>query len=215
MRKQFLFPLILPVFAWSIACGPSEQKGSRRSDEKETVKQKVPEPAKPQGQPHAVLETDKGTIVIRLLPDLAPKTVTNFENLIKVGFYHKTKFHRVMPGRMIQGGDPNTKDNDPYNDGQGNSGETLPAEFSSRKFDRGVVAMAHQEGDPDSASSQFFIVLVRTPHWDGQYTIFGEVVEGLDVAEKISKAPLSKNPRLRNWPVENIRIKSARVEYRY
>ncbi len=214
MRKQFLFPLILPVLTWSIACGPSEQKASKISDEKETVKPKAPEPAQPQGQPHAVLETDKGTIVIRLLPDLAPKTVANFEKLIHAGFYHKTKFHRVMPGKMIQGGDPNTKDNDPYNDGQGNSGQTLPAEFSSRKFDRGVVAMARQEGDPDSASCQFFIVLARTPNWDGQYTIFGEVAEGLDVAEKISKAPLSKKPRLRNWPVENIRIKSARVEYR-
>jgi len=214
MRKRFLFPLILPVLIWSIGCGSSEQKVSRQPDEKETAKQKASEPAKPQGQPHAVLETDKGTMVIRLLPDLAPKTVANFEKLINAGFYFKTKFHRVMPGRMVQGGDPNTKDNDPYNDGQGNSGETLPAELSSRKFERGVVAMAHQEGDPNSGSSQFFIVLQRTPNWDGQYTIFGEVVEGLDVAEKISKAPLSKNPRLRNWPVENIRIKSARVEYR-
>jgi len=214
MRKQFLFPLILTVLAWFVACGPAAEKVSTPSDEKETVKSAPPQPAKPQGQPHAVLETDKGTMVIRLLPDLAPKTVANFEKLIKAGFYLKTKFHRVMAGRMIQGGDPNTKDNDPYNDGQGNSGETLQAEFSTRKFERGVVAMAHQEGDPDSASSQFFIVLQRTPNWDGQYAIFGEVVEGLDVAEKISKAPLSKNPRLRNWPVENIRIRSARVEYR-
>jgi cyclophilin family peptidyl-prolyl cis-trans isomerase len=214
MHKQFLFLLVLPALIWSIACGSSEQKLSRRPDEKETVKQKAPEPAKPTGQPYAVLETDKGTIVIRLLPDLAPKTVANFERLIDSGFYIGTKFHRVMPGKMIQGGDPNTKDNDPYNDGQGNSGETIPAEFSSRKFDRGVVAMAHLEGDPNSGSSQFFIVLARIPSWDGQYTIFGEVMQGLDVVEKISKAPLSKNPRLRNWPVENIRIKSARVEYR-
>ena len=214
MRRLSVFPLVLPALIWSIACGSSEQKATTPSDKKETVKQNAPEPAKPQGQPHAVLETDKGTIVIRLLPDLAPKTVANFEKLINAGFYSKTKFHRVMPAKMIQGGDPNTKDNDPYNDGQGNSGETIPAEFSSRKFDRGVVAMAHLEGDPNSGSSQFFIVLARTPHWDGQYTIFGEVVAGLDVAEKISKAPLSKNPRLRNWPVENIRIKSARVEYR-
>ncbi|MFB3906093.1 MAG: peptidylprolyl isomerase [Acidobacteriota bacterium] len=214
MRKRILFPFFLAVLAWSPACGPSEQQTSRPSAERETVKEKAAEPAQPQGQPHAVLETDKGTIVIRLLPGLAPKAVANFEKLIKVGFYYKTKFHRVMPGKMIQGGDPNTKDNDPYNDGQGNTGETLPAEFSSRKFDRGVVAMAHLEGDPNSASSQFFIVLARTPHWDGQYTIFGEVVEGLDVADKISRAPLSKDPRLRNWPVENIRIRSARVQYR-
>jgi peptidyl-prolyl cis-trans isomerase B (cyclophilin B) len=171
-------------------------------------------PAKPAGQPYAILETDKGVIVIRLLPELAPKAVENFEKLINAGFYYKTKFHRVMPGAMIQGGDPNTKDNDPYNDGQGNSANFLPAEFSKRQFDRGVVAMARHEGDPNSASCQFFIVLKRTPHWDGQYTIFGEVTEGLDVADKISHSPLSKDPRLRNWPIENIRIEMASIEYR-
>lgn len=213
MRKQFLLPVILPALIWSAACQTSE-KPVRGSKEKAAVKEQAPEPARPKGQPYAVLETDKGTMVIRLLPDVAPKTVANFEKLINTGFYYKTKFHRVMPGKMIQGGDPNTKDNDPYNDGQGNTGETIPAEFSSRKFDRGAVAMAHLEGDPNSGSSQFFVVLQRVPNWDGQYTIFGEVTEGLDVAEKISKAPLSKDPRLRNWPVENIRIRSARVEYR-
>ncbi|RPI25481.1 MAG: peptidylprolyl isomerase [Acidobacteria bacterium] len=212
MRTRYLLCVIFSALIWSIGCGSSEQKETRAPAQKETVK--APEPAKPQGQPHAVLETDKGAIVIRLLPDLAPRTVENFEKLINAGFYYKTKFHRVMAGKMIQGGDPNTKDNDPYNDGQGNTGNYLSAEFSSRKFERGVVAMAHHEGDPDSASSQFFVVLQRMPNWDGQYTIFGEVTEGLDVADKISKAPLSKNPRLRNWPVENIRIQSARVEYK-
>jgi peptidyl-prolyl cis-trans isomerase B (cyclophilin B) len=161
-----------------------------------------------------MLETDKGMIVIRLLPEVAPKTVENFIGLVNSGFYFKTKFHRVMPGAMIQGGDPNSKDNDPYNDGQGNSGRFIPGEFSSRKFERGIVAMARQEGDPDSASCQFFIVLKRTPHWDGQYAVFGEVVEGLEVADEISKASLSKDPRLRSWPVENIRIRFASVEYR-
>ena len=151
--------------------------------------------------------------MIKLLPDLAPKTVDAVIGMVKSGLYVKTKFHRVMPGDD-PGGDPNSKDTDPYNDGQGNSGNTLPAEFSSRKFDRGVVAMARQEAVPDSASSQFFIVLKRMPHWDKQYTVFGEVVEGLDVVEKISRAPLSKDPRLKNWPVENIRIRDTSIEYR-
>jgi len=212
MRKNYLLPLIIPILALAFGCGSSEESAPESKDE--TPAAEATEPAPPQGHPHAILETDKGTMVIRLLPDLAPKTVANFEKLINSGFYYKTRFHRVMPGRMIQGGDPNTKDNDPYNDGQGNSGEFLPAEFSNRKFDRGVVAMARHEGDPNSASCQFFIVLERVPNWDGQYTIFGEVTEGLEVADEISRAPLSKNPRLRNWPVENIRIRSARVEYR-
>jgi peptidyl-prolyl cis-trans isomerase B (cyclophilin B) len=195
-----------------LSCSGQAPSSRVETTEKKTEIAKAP--AKPAGQPYATLETDKGKIVIRLLPEIAPKTVENFENLAKSGFYYNTKFHRVMPGAMIQGGDPNTKDNDPYNDGQGNSGAFIPAEFSKRKFERGVVAMARHEGDPNSASCQFFIVLKRTSHWDNQYTIFGQVTEGLEVAERISKAKLSKDPRLRSWPIENIRIKMARIEYR-
>jgi len=194
--------------------GCDSKAPTSRVESPEKKAETAKEPAKPAGQPYAILETGKGAIVIRLLPELAPKTVENFENLVKSGFYYNTKFHRVMPGAMIQGGDPNTKDNDPYNDGQGNSNSFIPAEFSKRKFERGVVAMARHEGDPNSASCQFFIVLKRTSHWDNQYTIFGEVIEGLDVAEKISNAKLSKDPRLRSWPIENIRIKMAKIEYR-
>jgi len=210
MRTKLLLPL-LSATLMMLSCGTAEKPATRTETEK--VPQVQPEP-KPQGTPHAVFVTDKGKIVIKLLPDIAPKTVEAIIGLVKSGFYVKTKFHRVMPGTMIQGGDPNSKDNDPYNDGQGNSGNMLPAEFSSRKFDRGVVAMARQESDPDSASSQFFIVLKRMSHWDKQYTVFGEVVEGLDVVEKISRAKLSKEPRLKSWPVENIRIRDTSIEYR-
>ena len=119
-----------------------------------------------------------------------------------------------LPSKMIQGGDPNSKDNDPYNDGQGNSGKFLKAEFSSHPFSRGTVAMARQAGDPDSSSSQFFVVLERSPEWDGDYTLFGEVVEGLEVADEISRTPLSKDERLKSRPVVAIRIKRIVIEYR-
>lgn len=170
--------------------------------------------AAPQGEPHAVLVTSRGTITLRLLPELAPETVKNFIELAALGFYNRTTFHRVMAGRMIQGGDPNSRDNNPYNDGQGGSGRRLPAEFSDRPFQRGTVAMARQEEDPDSASSQFFIVLRRLPEWDRKYIVFGEVVEGIEVAEEISRVPLSDNPRLPNYPATSVFLESTRIEYR-
>lgn len=166
------------------------------------------------GEPHAVLVTDRGNLVIQLLPELAPKTVENFVELAETGFYARTVFHRILPNKMVQGGDPNSKDNDPYNDGQGNSGKFLKAEFSSSPFSRGIVAMARQPGDPNSSSSQFFIVLERSPEWDGDYTIFGKVVEGLDVADQISRIPLSNDVRLRGRPAVSIRIRRIMIEFR-
>jgi peptidyl-prolyl cis-trans isomerase B (cyclophilin B) len=190
-------------------CGATPETG-QPSDESPVTE----EEAASQGEPHAVMETDRGTIVIRLLPELAPMTVDNFVELAETGFYSRTVFHRVLPSKMIQGGDPNSKDNDPYNDGQGNSGKFLRAEFSSHPFSRGAVAMARQPGDPNSSSSQFFVVLERSPEWDGDYTLFGEVVEGLEVADEISRTPLSKDERLKSRPVVAIRIKQIVIEYR-
>ena len=190
----------------SAGCGsPQDTAETSDASEEETAVQ---------GEPHAVMETDRGTIVIRLLPDLAPLAVGNFIDLAETGFYTRTMFHRVSPSKMIQGGDPNSKDNDPYNDGQGNSGHFLGAEFSSRPFSVGTVAMARQPGNPNSSSSQFFIVLERSPEWDGDYTIFGEVVEGMEVAEEISRIPLSKDERLRSRPAVAIRIKRMVIEHR-
>ena len=141
-----------------------------------------------------------------------------FLELAEGGFYYDTLFHRVMPGRMIQGGDPNSKDNNPYNDGQGNSGSFLQAEFSREGFARGTVAMARQAHDPNSASCQFFICLERVPQWDGEYTVFGRVVEGIEVAERISNAPRARDPRardrLKERPAVAMWIKKVRVEYR-
>ena len=132
----------------------------------------------------AVIETNFGNIVIQLFPDLAPGHVDNFVKLAKDGFYDGTTFHRVIPGFMIQGGDPNSKDDDRSNDGQGGPGYTIKAEFSDKPHKRGILSMARAQ-DPNSAGSQFFIVVADSNFLDGQYTVFGEVIEGMDVADKI------------------------------
>ena len=134
------------------------------------------------------IQTNHGTISFRLLSDLAPETVRNFESLAKSGFYDGTLFHRVIPGFMIQGGDPNTKTANRSSWGTGGPGYTIKAEFNSRSHQRGIVSMARAQ-DPDSAGSQFFIVTTDSAFLDRQYTVFGEVTEGMEVADKIVNLP--------------------------
>lgn len=130
------------------------------------------------------IETNFGRISIELLPDLAPETVRSFEKLARDGFYDGTLFHRVIPRFMIQGGDPNTKTDNKGSWGTGGPGYTIKAEFNSRSHRRGIVSMARAQ-DPDSAGSQFFIVTSDSPFLDRQYTVFGQVTDGMDVADKI------------------------------
>jgi|GEM_PF-295485 len=146
--------------------------------------------AKPKaGDQVAVLETDEGRIVLRFFDGKAPNHVKNFIDLSKKGFYDGTKFHRTMPGFMIQGGDPNTKSGDPATWGQGGpEGVRVKAEFNDVPHKRGILSMARSQ-DPDSAGSQFFIVVKDSNFLDGQYTAFGEVVEGLDTADRIVARP--------------------------
>lgn len=210
IRKFFLF-FIFPTFFFS-ACQDSSESSTPTATEvqEETVSEER------QGDPYAILETSKGEITIRLRPDLAPETVRSFLELAEVGFYNRTTFHRVMKGRMIQGGDPYSRDRDPYNDGQGTSGEYLPIEFSEEPFDRGTVAMGRTPGSDKGGSCQFFIVLQRSPDWDGQYNVFGEIVGGIEVAEEISNSPLSKDshPAMKNRPVGKQVIEGIQIEYR-
>ena len=133
------------------------------------------------------METGK-QIKIELLPEYAPKTVANFEKLVKEGFYDGLTFHRIIPGFMIQGGDP-------LGNGMGGAKEKIPGEFKQNGFAqntlkhvRGVISMARAY-DPDSASSQFFIMHADAPHLDGAYAAFGRVVEGLDVVDEIAATP--------------------------
>ena len=163
----------------------------------------------------AVISTNDGDIVVRLLPELAPSTVAQFVELARSGFYMRTTFHYVSPG-FILGGDPFSKDNDPLNDGGGNSREWIEVEFHEEyPVQRGTVGMMRKDADPGSSSCQFFIVLNRKPEWDGKYNIFGEVLEGIEVAETISKAPrMRNNPRLADHPAAKQIIRRIEIERR-
>ena len=152
--------------------------------------------------PRAVITTKFGQMELVFFPDLAPKHVESFLNLAKKGFYNGTLFHRVIPGFMIQGGDPNTKDpSKRHLYGMGGPGYTLPAEFNRIAHERGIVSAA-RSADPNSAGSQFFIMVGKAPSLDGQYTVFGEVVKGVEVADKIVNQP--RDPR--DNPLERIEM---------
>ena len=157
----------------------------------------------------ANIETNHGKISFELLPDLAPETVRNFEKLTKDGFYDGTLFHRVIPGFMIQGGDPNTKTENKGSWGMGGPGYNVKAEFSSRSHLEGIVSMARAT-DPDSAGSQFFIVTSdnNTRSLDRQYTVFGKVTEGMDVAHKIENLPRDDN----DCPLEKVVMTKVTLE---
>lgn len=157
----------------------------------------------------AEIKTSKGEIHIRFFPDVAPNHVRNFIDLASQGFYNGTKFHRVIPGFMIQGGDPNTKTANVSSWGTGGSGKNVDAEFSSVPHRRGIVSMARSNA-PNSASSQFFIVVADSTFLDNNYTVFGQVTKGMEVADAIVGAPRGANDRP-NDPVtiESITIRPA------
>ena len=155
----------------------------------------------------ANIETNHGKISFELLPDLAPETVRNFEKLTKDGFYDGTLFHRVIPGYMIHGGDPNTKTDNKGSWGMGGPGYNVKAEFSSRSHLRGIVSMARAQ-DPDSAGSQFFIVTSDSAFLDRQYTVFGQVKEGMDVADKIVNMDKDGN----DCPLEKVVMTKVSLE---
>ena len=155
----------------------------------------------------AILETKFGNIELGFFPDIAPNHVDNFIQLAKAGFYDKTIFHRVIPGFMIQGGDPNSKDHDKSRHGMGGPDHKVKAEFSDKPHKRGILSMA-RSGQPDSAGSQFFICVADAAFLDGQYSVFGEVVSGMEVVDKIVSQPRDA----RDNPDERIEIKVRIVE---
>tara|TARA_B100000427_G_scaffold189556_1_gene157493 strand:- start:984 stop:1466 length:483 start_codon:yes stop_codon:yes gene_type:complete len=132
------------------------------------------------------MDTTQGRVVIALRPDLAPKHVARIKELTREGFYDGTVFHRVIGGFMAQGGDPTGT-------GMGGSGKNLAAEFTDEPFKRGTVGMARAM-NPDSADSQFFICFARTAHLDGQYTVWGEVVEGMKFVGQLERGEPPANP---------------------
>ncbi len=174
----------------------------------------VPVPTANAPRDVAVLEVEGfGEIEIELLHDLAPRTVANFVELAERDFYDGTTFHRVIPGFMIQGGDPLSRDRDPRNDGLGGPDHTIEDEFSRVSHLRGIVSMANR-GQPGTAGSQFFIVVADTRNLDGRYSVFGRVVDGLEVVDRI--AQVERDPYGRRGPqdrpVENVVIADVRLE---
>ena len=150
----------------------------------------------------AIIETKFGDIELRFFPEVAPNHVNNFIELAKKGFYDGTTFHRVIPGFMIQGGDPNSKNPDKSRHGTGGPGYELKAEFNDKPHKRGTLSMA-RSANPDSAGSQFFICVADSRFLDKQYTAFGEVVSGIEVVDKIVSQPRDRNDN----PDERIEMK--------
>ncbi|MCX8069617.1 MAG: peptidylprolyl isomerase [Thermodesulfovibrionales bacterium] len=165
------------------------------------------EEIKKMSETKAFIETKFGTMELKFFPDVAPGHVDNFITLAKKGFYDGTTFHRVIPGFMIQGGDPNSKDADRSKHGMGGPGYTIKAEFNDKPHKRGTLSMARAV-HPDSAGSQFFICVKDSSFLDRQYTVFGEVVSGMDVADKIVSVPRDRADN----PVEKIEMKVKIVE---
>jgi peptidylprolyl isomerase len=159
--------------------------------------------ATPAGTPHMLLQLKDGTVDIQLEPNVAPNTVKQIVTLTDQGFYNGLKFHRVIPGFMAQTGDPK---------GDGTGGSSLPnvkAEFSSEPFVRGTVGMA-RSSDPDSANSQFFIMFADGSFLNGQYTVFGKVVDGMQYVDNIKKGAEADNGTV----TDPDKIVSAKITYK-
>jgi cyclophilin family peptidyl-prolyl cis-trans isomerase len=162
----------------------------------------------------AVLEIEGfGEIRIELLADLAPQSAAHFAALAERGVYDGTSFHRVVPGFMIQGGDPNSRDRDPRNDGQGGQHERVADERPTVSHVRGIVALANR-GIPNTSGSQFFIVVADAPHLDGSYAVFGRVTAGMDIADRIAAVERDLYGRHGpiDRPVQNVVLRDVRIE---
>ena len=162
--------------------------------------------------PIVTFETNQGTIKAELFPDVAPNTVNNFISLVKHGFYDGLIFHRVIPGFMIQGGDP-------QGTGMGGPGYSIKGEFIMNNFNnellhkRGVLSMARSQS-PNSAGSQFFIMVDDAPHLNAQYASFGQVIEGMEAVDKIVAAQRDYNDRpLENQMMEKVTVETFGVDY--
>ncbi len=195
--KIFKMASVCALFVWFVTSVGAEPK-----DKKFT-----PEEIKKMSGKKAVIETKLGNIELQFFPEVAPKHVNNFIELAKKEFYDGTIFHRVIPGFMIQGGDPNTKNPDRSQHGMGGPGYTVKAEFNEKPHKRGTLSMA-RAASPDSAGSQFFICVAEASFLNKQYTVFGEVVSGMEAVDKIVGQPRDK----RDNPHDRIEMKVRIVE---
>ncbi len=179
MRKIFLAALMALAFCPITMAQNAPVQNSQIGAVTMTTNSAIPADVKLEKADNPVIKisTDRGDMILELFPDSAPKHVESMLNLIDKGFYNGLKFHRVVSGFVIQGGDPK-------GDGTGGPGYNIKAEFNNRPHLKGTLAMARAM-DPDSAGSQFYICLDRIPHLDGQYTVFGQLRSGHDVPEKV------------------------------
>jgi peptidyl-prolyl cis-trans isomerase B (cyclophilin B) len=191
-----------PAATESTKTAPSEQESTTKPAQTATKDQG---PSDGKGE-KAVITTSMGVIEIEFLSNKAPNTIANFRKLAKLEFYDNTKFHRIIKGFMIQGGDPNTKPGATGQPGTGGPGYQVKAEFNDTKHLPGIVSMA-RSSDPDSAGSQFFIVHEAAPHLDGGYTAFGRVIKGMDVVNKIANVETDGG----DAPLTPVVVKSIRI----
>lgn len=207
-RQRLLASAMLGALVFGSACGrdPAPGDAPRTVSAEEFVWPSGPHPT-------VALEVEgHGTITIELYPELAPQTVENFLALAQQDFYDGTTFHRVVPGFMIQGGDPNSRDADPRNDGLGGPEHRIPDEHNAAPHVRGAVSMANT-GQPDTGGSQFFIVQSDSTQLDGRFTLFGRVTRGMEIVDAISEVEVDEHGR---WskpgrPLENVVIADVSV----
>jgi peptidyl-prolyl cis-trans isomerase B (cyclophilin B) len=205
MRRALLIAALVAILSLTLAgCGSRSSKETTEKGEETMSAPSTSTPSSgqvgPDGQPvktladfpdgqdganvEAVIKTAKGDIVVRFFPDVAPVTVASFLHLARSGFFNGLRFHRVEPGFVIQGGDPKSRDPNAPDVGTGGPGYYLPAEFNDRPHNTGTLSMARSQM-PTSGGSQFFICLAPQPSLDGQYTVFGETVFGMEVVQSI------------------------------
>lgn len=206
--KTFISSLLIVCALFVVACSDTKKKSSSSKPEVKTGVAPVADPE------IAVIEMENGgaygTIKIELYSNIAPKMVERFKTLAQQGFYNGTTFHRINES-VIQGGDPNSKDDDPKNDGMGGSPlPNVPAELSDVQYERGIVGAARSQ-DFNSANCQFFITMKRVSQWDKTYTVFGKVIEGMNNAQTIQGAPTDKDGGNAERPLDDIRIKSVTI----
>ena len=222
MRKLLTIALLAVV----MSCAPANDKTtgtqteSTASTTAATQSQPAPVPAAKAAEEEkpmsyyenkiAELHTAMGEIDIRFFPDVAPQHVKNFIDLSEKGFYNGTKFHRVIEGFVIQGGDPNTVSGPRSTWGTGGSGKNVPAEFNSIHHARGILSMA-RSSNPNSASSQFFICVADVGQLDNQYTVFGQVTKGMDVADKIVAASKGQENPAEPVTLEKVVVREAKT----
>lgn len=210
-KKYFLLFFTISLAIIGASCQsetPKEQSKDNLTPKKTMTEVTLPDFDKPL-EPNIIadFDTSHGTVKIKLFVKDAPRTVNNFIHLAQQGFYDGTKFHRVIKDFMIQGGDPNSRDDNWDNDGRGGPGYKFEDEINTHKLIRGRLAMANS--GPDTNGSQFFIVTTKeTPWLDGKHTVFGEVISGMDVVDKIEKVGVNEN----DHPLSDVIIKKVNVQ---